>query len=804
MINKELLVHSIKRLILDKVIPDMSDTMNRVDKSLLFLAKKRKYIPYFRMIGIIKQDEYMDQDEHLYQQMIHHPLYRYTLTDDYHYNTNDWSYNGKVLFESTLKSQYDQYGKCMLNVEKLLMLQKLDVDSILSNKYGLDSRRFTCGSKKRRQEYAHSFTKCLFNKVSNSDIKKLLSNIIELFRSFTFIKGRYCMMQYNSMMDEFMHLVRSSDDGNSGAIKDIHLHVVNSANSIYGDIVSGVFYRLFTMHMSKIYMFLKQLDDSLIDKYNELYCSNKLIYNKDKINKFYDSISKNINNCNNRNLLLAMLNDILCCTKYMVTYVIFNVDDIRCIEIHYDTGKTEYLILDTYNYHCMQSIIYNDREKCCGFDLSYIRKVSGDAIDVNTLWILRSGKIEVFRTNKFGINFSEAVKSFEDELRKVVINFDSDNDSFDDMDIRAKDVNNWRQFIIDRLIDLGLTIGTNNKQFNIMLHVILDSYMCKHVFGFNGENIESINQMTTMIANQKIRSIPMIVNVIEDIEYRYDCNIEWVYLINPVYISRLYGEDTMDMFMKSTMRDAYDTTNLLGLVPGYYNQVFSRMIQKFDKPYLYKCKKFMDGISKLTSSSTYTKKVKKEIIKHRHKLSNSTTRGGSFILQPKIVSTKLSEMTPYKTESSTNATLPVKWDSELVFKAPYLVYVKITDRKTGAPILDFDLKNISDPYKVLFNTNILPMVAKYTNLHDELCKMYFSVANDEDMNKFLKGVCKAIVVAITSINLSLADSINCLRFSNTLNGTLGAIQYYNDDVEYFREGLPFKHIIWSDNHHGKE
>lgn len=804
MINKELLVHSIKRLILDKVIPDMSDTMNRVDKGLLFLAKNRKYIPYFNLIGIIKEDAYRDQTKHLYQQMIEHPLYQYTFTDSYYYDTNDWSYDSKVLFGSTLKSRYDQYDKCILNVDKLSMLQRLDVDSILSSKYGLDSRRFTCGSKKWRQEYAHNFTKRLYNNISSSDIKKLLFNIIELFRSFTFIKCRYCMMQYNSMMNEFVQLVKDADDGSSGAIKDIQLHVVNPANSIHGDMISGVFYRLFTMHMDRTYKLLAQLGDYLVDKYNQLYYTNKLLYNEDQINWFYDSISKSVNNCHDHGLLVMILNDILCCTKYIVTGVIFNIDDIRCIEIHYDTDTTEYLILDTYNYQCMQSIIYSDREKCCGFDLSYIRKVSGDAIDVNTLWVLRSGKIEPFRTNKFGINFSEAVKSFEDELRKVVINFESDSDSFDEMDIHTKDVNNWRQFITDRLIDLGLTIGTNNKQFNIMLHIILDSYMRNHVFGSTGENIETVNQMTAMIANQKIRSIPMIGSIIEHIEYQYNCNIEWVYLINPIYISRLYGEDTMDMFMKSTIRDAYDTTNLLGLVPGYYNQIFSRTMQQFDKPYLYKCKKFMDGVNRLTSSSTYTKKIKKEIIKHRYHSLHSSIRSRLSILQPKIVSTKLSEMTPYKTELSTNATLPVKLDSELVFKAPYLVYVKITNKKTGAPILDFDLKNISDPYKVLFNTNILPMITKHTNLYEEICKMYFSVANDEDMNKFLKGVCKAIVVAITSINLSLADSINCLRFSNTLNGTLSAIQYYNDDVDYFREGLPFKHIIWSDGHYEKQ
>lgn len=804
MINKELLIHSIKRLILDKVIPDMSDTMNRVDKSLLFLAKKRKYVPYFRLIGIIKQDEYRDQDEHLYQQMIHHPLYRYTLTDDYHYNTNDWSYNGKVLFGSTLKSQYDQYDKQVLNVNKLLMLQKFDVDGILSSKYGLDSRRFTCGSKKRRKEYARNFTKCLFNKVSNSDIKKLLSNIIELYRSFTFIKGKYCMMQYNSMMDEFMQLVRSSDDGSSGAIKDIHLHIVNPANSLYGDIVSGVFYRLFTMHMSKIYMFLPQSDDSSIDEYNELYCSNKLIYNKDKINWFYDRISKNINNCNNRRLLLAMLNDILCCTKYMVTYVIFNVDDIRCIEIHYDTGKTEYLILDTYNYQCLQSVDFSDREKCCGFDLSYIRKASGDAIDVNSLWILRSGKIDVFRTNKYGINFSESIKSFEDELRKVVINFDNTIGSIeDDEDMCVKDVNDWRQFIIDMLVELGLTMGTNNKQFNIMLHVILDCYMRKHVFGINGENIKTVNQKTTNIVNQKIRSIPMIRSIVEHIEHQHDCNIEWICLINPMYISRLYGEDTLEMFMKSTMRNAYDITNLLGIVPGYYNPIFSKISQRVDKPYLYLCKKFMHGMKGATSSSMYTKRIKKEIIRHRFRRPQLTILGGLVASQIKVVPTKLADMTPYKTNVCENATGIVKCDRDLVFKAPYLVYVKITDKKTCEPILDFDLKNLNDTYKVIFNTNILSQIAKHTDLHDELCKMYFSVANDEDMSKFLNHVCQTIVVTMTGINLSLADSINCLRFSETLNGTLGAIQYYNDDVDYFMDGLPFKHIMWSD-HYGKQ
>ena len=790
MIDVSIMIDKIKKLILDKLTNDINYNRKLVPKTIINMIKQRKgNLAYNGSLSYVKLDTYKEKYIDLYSRLISHPIYRLDGEDEIRFNLNSWNNANDCIVKQTLNTISGQMKyKLLSTLDKLKMCAIFDKKGVLQSKYHLDVNRINSitYSPKRLKRYAHRITNYLYNHLSMNDLKDMMITYLEMIRSYMDLKIQYARLQYNCIVEDFIDCVKLSDDGSNGEIKDVKLYILDSLEE---KSYCGILFRLFFMHINNIRSICRDIHTTY---FTEVVSTNLINHELEFIHNVIDKLSNGVQSYGKFTKLHDIFNNLLNLNGHVFCAPIFNIDGIQCIEVSYSDNKTQYLILNSNTYNRIQSSIYDKNPKHCHIDISYTSKFNGDVIDANTIFNLQLRSYNISKINLN--NIDEDMNTLEKQIRTIAL--EKNIDTFGSEDIQEDEdftfnINvNLNDMILDIIRSVGLNITMYNKQYLTITSVILNYYMIKYVIGCNGKNLNRINEESTDILNRNLRSVSLTRSMIEQFEYRYNCNIKWVTLIDPIYLNNMY--DSLEIF-----RDVIDPTTfiykcddeLLGLFSNKKQRFLSITSDVYRRRYLNNNKMFMSSLM----TDLYSRKIKRDIFKYRE-LSH---RLKSFFSRITIIPTLLRKMGPVLFNTiRTSATISFfNSNNSFRFYIPQLIYLKITDKRTGKPLRNFDVKDLTKAYQLITDDEFVIMMNDYTNTIDDICDMYFRVADDMDKKKFYNTIIKCVPFAVIAINTGIAEIVNNSKFVDTFNGTIASMLYYDENNALFDGRNPYIQLL---------
>ena len=796
MIDVSLMIDKIKHLILDKLTNDIDYNRKLVPKSIINVIRRRKgSIVYNGSLSYVKLDTYKENDIDLYHRLISHPIYRLDAEDEIRFNLNSWNNANECKVEQTLNTISGQMSyKLLSRLDKLKMCAIFDKKGILQSKYHLDVNRINSitYSPKRLKRYAQQITNYIYNHLSMNDLKDMMIGYLEIIRSYMDLKMQYARMQYNCIVKEFIDCIKLSDDGSNGEIKDVKLYILNSLEE---KSYCGILFRLFFMHINSIRSICRDIHTTY---FTEVVSTNLINRELEFIHNIINNLSSGVQSYGKFATLRDIFNNLLNLNGHVFCAPIFNINGIQCIEVSYSDNKTQYLILNSNTYNRIQSSIYDKDTKHCHIDISYISKFSGDVIDANTIFNLQLGSYNISRINLNSNN--EDINALEKQIRTIALEKNIDTfanaDIQEDVDFTFNIYANLNDVILDIIRSVGLNITMYSKQYLTITNVIFNYYVTKYVIGCNGKNLNMINEESTNILNKNIRSVPFIRSMIEQFEHRYNCNIKWITFIDPIYLNNMY--DSLEMF-----RDVIDPTTfiyniyddeLLGLF-NKRQRFVSTTNDVYRRRYLNSNKMFMSSLM----SNLYSHRIKKDVFKHRKMLYELSYTAKTFFSQVTTIPTLLKNMGPVLSNMiRTSATISFfNSKNSFRFYIPQLIYLKITDKRTGKPLKNFDVKDLTKVYQLITDDQFVIMMKDLTNTIDDICNMYFRVADDIDRKKFYNTIITCAPFAVIAINTGISEIINNSKFADTFNNTIALMLYYDENNSLFDSKNPYIQLLSS-------
>jgi len=625
-----------------------------------------------------------------------------------------------------------------------------------------------------------------------NDLKDMMITYLEMIRSYMDLKIQYARLQYNCIVEDFIDCVKLSDDGSNGEIKDVKLYILDSLEE---KSYCGILFRLFFMHINNIRSICRDIHTTY---FTEVVSTNLINHELEFIHNVIDKLSNGVQSYGKFTKLHDIFNNLLNLNGHVFCAPIFNIDGIQCIEVSYSDNKTQYLILNSNTYNRIQSSIYDKNPKHCHIDISYTSKFNGDVIDANTIFNLQ---LRSYNTSKINLNnIDEDINALEKQIRTIALEKNIDTfanaDIQEDVDFTFNIYANLNDVILDIIRSVGLNITMYSKQYLTITNVIFNYYVTKYVIGCNGKNLNMINEESTNILNKNIRSVPFIRSMIEQFEHRYNCNIKWITFIDPIYLNNIY--DSLEMF-----RDVIDPTTfiyniyddeLLGLF-NKRQRFVSTTNDVYRRRYLNSNKMFMSSLM----SNLYSHRIKKDVFKHRKMLYELSYTAKTFFSQVTTIPTLLKNMGPVLSNMiRTSATISFfNSKNSFRFYIPQLIYLKITDKRTGKPLKNFDVKDLTKVYQLITDDQFVIMMKDLTNTIDDICNMYFRVADDIDRKKFYNTIITCAPFAVIAINTGISEIINNSKFADTFNNTIASMLYYDENNSLFDSKNPYIQLLSS-------
>lgn len=707
----------------------------------------------------IREVQYSEYMEDQYQQIIHNPIHPYCNNDGILYSKNQWyvccdRHNDTVTYKSF------SWYRFIIDI-----LSKIDPYGLLHSKYHLNSRlNVTSTSSYSKKEYcAHKFVRYLCNHISKRDIKYLLHNLLDMIEEYLMLKIDYNNQQFRYLVNEYKDCVISADDGTNGRIVDVlfHMRASQECNDDKYEVNGQLIY---INHLDILYRMAKDSNIEFDEDsfwYNGNDPTNTI---KDIVHNELDTIHILIERCNNwRNLIILLRT--LCCSqkKRFGAFATFSIENITCIEILYEDGYRDQLLVNKEDYVIKQRFYeYKDLPKRCMIRLSYIRMNKGDKVTVKQIINMRhNGKYEPVMVKQDQMNQIVLIEKILERLNdsKLIV----DNSSFASL----------RQYIEDYSDDRWYTPIYNRYKFNILCNLIYMCYTRKYLIADDPYRLDLINQETTRILNTYLRKVPWIATILERAEHRKNVKIEYQFLVDPKFISYLYNDDVAkfdNVFDPVTLK-YYCADNLTGIMFANMNPTESTDEYSFDHT-----------ISSIVRTDFKFNRYLNN--KHKDRLLHQIRRltEDSYIkVLSKISSCNIKNRRPYHyaIKSFTKCINTCDLGQTIDFRLPYLVYLKITDHNTGKLVNDVELHDLPLIYRLVATSDLLKYIDNKHHINSLVNDVYYRIIGEDHIEKLKRTILITLKECNDHLLQIIQNHLNDCKICDSFQDTITQMMYYD-------------------------
>lgn len=763
MINIDDLISSAKRLLLNRLVNPLNISYTRYD-----YCCNHPRSNYHREIDIcsrrstnytVIESQYSEYLEEQYQQIIYHPMHQYCNNDGIIYNKDQW-YIYYDRDNDTVTYEPFSWYRFVIDV-----LSKIDPYGLLDSKYHLNSRlNVTSTSSYSKKEYcAHKFVRYLWNHISKQDTKYLLHNLLHMIEEYLMLKIDYNNQQFKYLVDEYKDCVIGTDDGKNGKIVDVLFHV-RASQECDDDKYEVNGQLIYINHLDILYRMAKDSNIEFDEDsfwYNGNDPTNTI---KDIVHNELDTIHILIERCNNwRNLIILLRT--LCCSqkKRFGAFATFSIENITCIEILYEDGYRDQLLVNKEDYVIKQRFYeYKDLPKRCMIRLSYMRMNKGDKVTVKQIINMRhNGKYEPVMVQQDQMNQIVLIK-------KILNRLDDDKLTVDDSSFVS-----LRQYIEDYSDDRWYMPIYNRYKFNILCNLIYMCYTHKYLIADDPYRLDLVNRETTYILNTYLRKVPWIATIFERAEHRKNIKIEYQFLVDPKFISYLYDDDvTMfnKLFDPTTLR--YHCANdLTGIM--FTNMNPTESTNEYNLDYV------MSGI--ICADFKFMRHLNN---KHKDRLLHEIHRSSedSYVnVLSKIASCKIKNRRPYHyaIKSFTKCINTYDLGQTIDFRLPYLVYLKITDNSSGKLVNDVELHDLPLIYRLVATSDLLKYIDNKHHIDSLVNDVYYRIIGEDHIKKLKRTILITLKECNDHLSQIVQDHLNDCKICDSFQNTITQMIYYD-------------------------
>ena len=873
MINIETLQKNVNSFILNTVVQDPYDPTIGHDLSnndgKLHLELSRNYLLHYfpfkhdkNINGIVLPNKYMIADSihsssnstmiDLYSKIRNHSLYQYCYNNNLSrtclvdHNNRILSYS--IAMDADCESNllcYSRYKDILYDYERIdlyrivSLMRIIDVDNILK----IDSFLSKVSKDAYRSRHkANRFLAKISDNIDNKVAIYLLDNLIDMIEQYMKLKVQYMQLQLNLVIDDFKNCIKASDDGTSGVIKNIGMYVTvgsnyNSTNrndssiDAYRPTVAGFCIRNLVLDSAFRELTNKKYHVDVLDDIGDSTChicnGNDCQYDNsdDSISRVMDTITKEcnamrrfvhnyrkyrgVNSYNYYKNPIALLVKCLTYRKMMIGVNGFAVDMINPIEVIYDDGHTEYLIINKVD--CIQNYKnYVDKEKCCVVLSSYSRYQSKDAIDSNALRCIST------QSNLLTMPYVNNAHLITNGTFRYVGSIQDIN--IDDIEVTKEEYNYYKGIFhnFSNMTDIiykelyKYNIIRERKQISEMITTaVMKTFVAKSFFKNDPERIQSYNIDLSNVVNSTAKKIPLFKDMIEKFERYYDCHLEWVLQVDPKYLKHLYINDDTGIY--STLIDPSENTyrNIIEANGnGYYGSISTDLSHPFiDATREIRCNPAFVRLynnqdmlvkNKRGDVKFYNKKIKKILhcdYDKQHSRDTFIMKMFTMITSKTNYEFTFNHKCPMKNLTTGSILLAYGDSSSCDFNIPVLIYTKLTDRKSGAPL---NINKFTYAYDILLSCNIPIYIRgiygrKYGQPFYDLNKKYIDGDVIDVFIDLIVRTIKGYKRYFDDLSSSLLrDQPVC--FGNTFEDTIAEIVYYDDTNTIFDTKNPYWRI----------